>query len=209
MKPQMDTSSCGSANSRFLKTIQCAEQRIRSAISGSTTPEDPTHAESTLAWVLKLMPEADEALRLAALGHDIERAMATRRALKKNFRSFEEFKAAHAANSAEILRSILEKCGVQEQVRFEVCRLVRLHETGGDERSNILKNADALSFFENNLPLYFARNGAPETKRRATWGYARLSSQLRPIIAQFRYESEELNALLREVILAVKEGCQD
>ena len=34
---------------------------------------------------------------------------------------------------------ILEECGVDEGVRAEVCRLVRLHETGGDERSDILK----------------------------------------------------------------------
>ena len=62
-----------------MNSIRCAEQRIRSAISRSKVPEDPLHAENTLAWVLKLMPEADEALQLAALGHDIDRAIETRR----------------------------------------------------------------------------------------------------------------------------------
>ncbi len=36
-------------------------------------PEDPRHAENTLDWLLKLKPDADEALQIAALGHDIER----------------------------------------------------------------------------------------------------------------------------------------
>lgn len=189
-----------------MNSIRCAEQLIRSAISGSKVPEDPLHAENTLAWVLKLMPEADEALQLAALGHDIDRAVETLRVRKDRFQIFDEFKAAHASNSAEILRSILEECGVDEHVRFEVCRLVRLHETGGDERSDILKNADALSYFQDNLPLYFARSGWMETKRRAMWGYARLSPELRQIVGQLRFDSEDINALLQEV---VKEGVED
>ena len=86
-----------------MNSIQCAEERIRSVISRSKVPEDPLHAENTLAWVLRLMPEADEALQLAALGHDIDRAIESRRVRKDRFRSFDEFKAAHAANSAEIL----------------------------------------------------------------------------------------------------------
>lgn len=185
-----------------MKSIRCAEQRIRSVISRSKIPEDPLHAENTLAWVLKLMPEADEALKLAALGHDIDRAIEIRKVQKNRFRSFEEFKAAHASNSAEILEGILEECGVEEGVRVEACRLVRLHETGGDERSDILKNADALSYFQDNMPLYFARNGWTETKRRAMWGYARLSPKLRSIVGQLRFESEDLNTLLQEVIMA-------
>jgi hypothetical protein len=189
-----------------MKSIRCAEQLIRSAISRSNVPEDPLHAENTLAWVLKLMPESDEALQLAALGHDIDRAEETRRVQKNRFRSFDEFKAAHASHSAEILRSILEECGVDECVKVEVCRLVRLHETGGDERSDILKNADALSYFQDNLPLYFARNGWMETKRRAMWGYARLSPELRQIVGKFRFESEDINALLLEVVMA---GAED
>jgi hypothetical protein len=188
-----------------MKSVRCAQERIRSAISRSEVPEDPLHAENTLAWVLKLAPEADEALQLAALGHDIDRAIKTRRIQKNRFHSFDEFKAAHASNSAEILRSILEECNVDERVSLEVCRLVSLHETGGDVRSDILKNADALSYFQDNLPLYFARNGWNETKRRSVWGYARLSPELRRIVGQFRFESEDLNALLKEVILASEE----
>jgi hypothetical protein len=192
-----------------MKSIRCAEQRIRSAISRSKVPEDPLHAENTLVWVLKLIPEADEALKLAALGHDIDRAIETRRVQKNRFLSFDEFKAAHASNSAAILGLILEDCGVDEHVRVEVCRLVRLHETGGDQRSDILKNADSLSFFQDNLPLYFARNGWMETKRRSVWGYARLSPELRPIVEQFRFESDDLNALLQEVIMAGVEERRD
>jgi hypothetical protein len=183
-----------------MDAIQCAEERIRSIISRSKVPEDPRHAESTVAWVLMLMPCADKALQLASLGHDIDRAIESRRVRKDCFCSFDEFKAAHALNSAEIVGEILLECGVDEGVRAEVCRLVRLHETGGDDRSDVLRNADAISYFQDNLPLYFARNGWVETKRRALWGFARLSPELRSIVARFSFESEDLNALLHEVV---------
>ncbi len=183
-----------------MDAIQLAEERIRSIISSSKVPEDPRHAESTVAWVLRLMPGADKALQLAALGHDIDRAIESRRVRKDCFHSFDEFKAAHALNSAEIVREILLECGVDEGVRAEVCRLVRLHETGGDDRSEVLRNADAISYFQDNLPLYFARNGWVETKRRTLWGFSRLSPELRSIVARFSFESDDLNALLHEVV---------
>jgi hypothetical protein len=146
------------------------------------------------------MPQADQALQLAALGHDIDRAIESRRVRKDCFQSFDKFKAAHALNSAEIVGEILVQCGVDEGVRAQVCRLVRLHETGGDERSDVLRNADAISYFQDNLPLYFARNGWVEAKRRALWGFSRLSPELRTIVAQLSFESEDLNALLHEVV---------
>ncbi len=183
-----------------MDAIQLAEERIRSIISRSKVPEDPRHAENTVAWVLSLMPGADQALQLAALGHDIDRAIEGRRVSKNCFQSFDEFKAAHALNSAEIVEEILVECGVDEGVRAEVCRLVRLHETGGDERSDVLKNADALSYFQDNLPLYFARNGWVETKRRALWGFSRLDPEFRAMVAKLSFESEDLNALLHEVV---------
>lgn len=93
-----------------MEAIQCAEERIRSVISRSRVPEDPRHAESTVAWVFRLMPEVDQALHLAALGHDIDRAIESRRVRKDCFHSFEEFKAAHAANSAAIVGEILLEC---------------------------------------------------------------------------------------------------
>lgn len=183
-----------------MESIHCAEQRIRAAISRSKVPEDPGHAEGTLHWLLELMPDADDALRLAALGHDIDRAIEAHRVRRNEFTSFDEFKAAHASHSAEILATILDDCRVSEATRIEACRLVRLHETGGDERSDLLKNADALSFFQDNISFYFGRNSLDETKRRALWGYGRLSPELRHLVKQFRFESEELNSLVQSVI---------
>ena len=54
---------------------------------------------------------------------------------------------------------------------------------GGDPRSDLLKDADSLSYFDVNLPLYFERNGWQETHRRCVWGYRRLSERARSMAA--------------------------
>ena len=59
----------------MFSSIECAKQRIRPIIAGSQTPEDSRHADNTLEWLLRLQPDAGDALQLAALAHDIERAI--------------------------------------------------------------------------------------------------------------------------------------
>ncbi len=62
-----------------MDSVECTKQKIRAIIAGSEVPEDPLHAENTLAWLLKLKPESDKTLQVAALGHDIERALEIRK----------------------------------------------------------------------------------------------------------------------------------
>ncbi len=181
--------------------LDCVVKSIEALISRSGVPEDPLHSKNTLEWLLRLRPDADEALKTAALGHDIERAVEGRKVKRADFSDFESFKEAHARNSAGILREIMLDCGTKDARFIErVHTLVSNHESGGDPDSNLLRDADALSFFDVNLPLYFERNGWQETKRRALWGYRRLSAGLRPLIARMSYKNKDLHKLLREVI---------
>ena len=92
-------------------SIECTKQRIRAVVAGSSVPEDARHAENTLDWLLRLKPDADEALQIAALGHDIERALEDRKVKQVDFANYDTFKAAHARNSAEILREIMQDYG--------------------------------------------------------------------------------------------------
>jgi hypothetical protein len=69
---------------------------------------------------------------------------------------------------------------------------------GGDPRSGLLKDADSLSYFDVNLPLYFERHGWEETRRRCVWGYRRLSEPARSIAADLAYPSDELKRLIAE-----------
>lgn len=180
--------------------IQCVNKKVRSIIAESPVPEDPEHAENTVQWLTRLDPRVDCILRMAALGHDIDRALEIRRIKKADFADFDVFKAAHALNSAQIMAEIMAECGIDSESATEVRRLVALHETGGDERSNLLKNADSLSYFEINLPFYYKRNGRQKTVERSLWGYARLSATNRGYLRGISYSDPILNELLQEVI---------
>jgi len=183
-----------------MRNIDCAKQKIRAVIAGSRVPEDPRHADNTLEWLLRLDPDAGQALQLAALAHDIDRADDVRKIKRVDFDDYDAFKSAHARNGAEILRSILIRCDVEADIVDEACRLVEVHEVGGDPRSDLLKDADSISYFDVNLPLYYQREGWAETKRRSLWGYRRLSARAKELVNKTCYQDERLIQLLREVI---------
>ncbi len=184
---------------RVLANIECAKQKIRLIIASSQVPEDPRHADNTLEWLLRLEPDVGEALQLAALAHDIDRAT-PERIRREDHPDYDAYKAAHARRGARLLRSILDDCSVESAIVKEVCRLVESHEVGGDPGSDLLQDADSISYFDVNLPLYFQREGWDETKRRSHWGYRRLTPRAQEIVKHINHEDKELARLLREVI---------
>ena len=183
-----------------MDNIDRAKQKIRAVIAGSEVPEDPRHADNTLEWLLRLQPDAGDTLQLAALAHDIDRAIVEVKVRRADFDDYDAFKAAHARNGAEILRPMLNACEVARDILDEACRLVEVHEVGGDPSSDLLKDADSISYFGVNLPLYYQREGWAETKRRSMWGYRRLSTRARLIVENISYADEAMIRLLHEVI---------
>jgi choline kinase/phosphatidylglycerophosphate synthase len=91
----------------ILKTFTELEHRIKNDIlqilSYSAIPEDYEHAFNVLKWVHRLKPDADFPLRIASLGHDIERALPGQKVQRMNFSAYDDFKRAHAENSAKIV----------------------------------------------------------------------------------------------------------
>ena len=183
-----------------MDSINRTKHKIKKIVANSKVAEDPIHAQNTLEWLLKLEAHADPALQIAALGHDIERAITDRKVSREDYPDYDAFKAAHARNSAEILKEIMQDCGVHRDVVKEVYRLVLSHEIGGDLAADLLKDADGISFFDVNLPLYFERNGWEETRMRCIWGYKRLSKNMRQIVQKISYRNKRLNSLLKEVV---------
>ncbi|NIA10036.1 MAG: DUF4202 family protein [Nitrospiraceae bacterium] len=180
-----------------MDSIDCVKKKIEGVIEKSIVIEDPIHSKNTLEWLLKLKPDADEALKIAALGHDIERAIEKQKVRRKDYRSYDEFKKAHALNSAKILKEIMEECNVRKELVDDVFFLVSRHEIGGDRRVDVLRDADSISFFHVNLPYYLVRNGVEETKRRCLWGYKKLPRNLQDVVTKFNYEDKELESLVR------------
>ncbi len=185
-------------------SIDCVKNKIEVVIRKSPVPEDPIHAKNTLEWLLKLKPDADDALKISALGHDIERAIEHRKVKRKDYKNYDEFKRAHALNSAKILEEIMNECNVRKELTEDVFYLVSHHEKGGDDRVNVLMYADSISFFQVNLPYYFVRNGLEETLRRCLWGFKKLPYHLRRIVAEFDYGDENLETIIMNCIDTIR-----
>ena len=187
-----------------MNSLAQAKQRIAEVIAQSSVPEDPRHSQNTREWLLEFDSSADDALQIAALGHDIDRAVGERKVQRSGFSDYDAFKAAHARNSAQILTELLEECGIDDAPFLqEVHRLVCCHEVGGDSRSDLLVDADSLSYFDVNLPLYFARNSWEETQRRCVWGYRRLSERSLLLAANLPYSDSELRRLVEASLAEV------
>ena len=181
-------------------TIDKVNSKIDSIISLSPYSEDIFHSINTVEWVLKIDPKADIALQIAALGHDIERGVDDRRVIAAHYETFNEFKQAHALNSAQILVEVMEECGIDQAIIDDVAHLVANHEVGGDEREDLLKDADILSFFHVCLPLYYDRRGSETTRKRCVWGYKKLSENLRSCVKEIEFLDEKLKNLVFDSI---------
>lgn len=185
-----------------INTFKKIEQEILEIISQSDIPEDYPHAKSVREWVLKLKADADFTLQIAALAHDIERAFVERKVKRNEYKNYNDFKKAHAANSTRMVSEILDKYPVSEDTKNKIAYLVEQHELGADNdrELSVLTDADSISFFEVNLPFYFERNSEEETFFRMRWGYKRLSGPAKRVIGKFNYQNERINQLLKKCI---------
>ena len=115
-------------------------------------PYNSTHLLKSLDWLDRLAPDASDAVRLATLTHDMERAFGGPDAIpiKLNDRAYEE---AHSNRSARIVGEWLRANGAQEELADGVEALIRVHEWGGSPDANLVQAADSLSFLETNIDL--------------------------------------------------------
>ena len=119
-----------------------------------------THLLASLDWVERLAPDASEAVRLATVTHDMERAFGGPDAIpiKMNDRAYEE---AHSNRSARIVAEWLRANGAAADLESAVAGLIRVHEWGGSPDADLVQAADSLSFLETNVDLMigFAKTG--------------------------------------------------
>jgi hypothetical protein len=160
-------------------------EEILTLLDKSELSRERTHAENTLKWVIKLKPSASLALRIAALAHDIERSD-PHRYKENNFKSHEEYKKAHSEKGAMLLKTILRKHGIDKNIIDNATNLVQLHEIGGNEEADILKDADSISFFDNNLDFYVSYKGLEGAIKQVEYKFQRCSSRAQKYIENLK-----------------------
>jgi Domain of unknown function (DUF4202) len=117
-------------------------------------PYNSYHLIKSLEWLDRIAPEASEAMRLATLTHDMERAFPGPDQPVAKSLIDPEYNAAHSARSARIIGSWLRENHTSPELIGEVEDLVRAHEVGGWPEANLVQAADSLSFLETNVDLF-------------------------------------------------------
>jgi Domain of unknown function (DUF4202) len=151
------------------------------------------HAVDTWQWLLRLEPEAGQALQLAALFHDVERLTSAAEAYEGQAAPSSPIsKDDHARRGAWIADELLAELGIDLGTRVRVHRLIRCHERLPGPRDPaavdliLLNDADALSFFSLSCAGYLDSCGAERTARKVAYTVARLSVRARPHLAGLR-----------------------
>lgn len=174
------------------------KQFVVDALTKADNKNDIIHAKRTVYWIKELKPDADQALLIAGIAHDIERAFYGD--WKKGSMNSEELKK-HQDLSAVEIEKFLRKEKAAEDTIERVKMLVAYHEEGGDEDQNILCDADCLAYFEDKA-LRFAKKAkqqgkVKEMKNKLEYVFNRIASPKAKQIAQKWYK-EALQELDRD-----------
>jgi hypothetical protein len=111
------------------------------------------HLLRTEYWMLELNPKASLALRVAAITHDVEKSFEKGRKSPKPEEKVpwddQVYCLWHGERSAEFTIKQLKIWKVKDKILLnKIIHLIKFHELGGDEESELLKDADSLSFLE-------------------------------------------------------------
>jgi hypothetical protein len=116
-------------------------------------------------WVVVLDPEADEALRVAALLHDVERAFPDPDSPWDPAGDWDDpgYNRWHQDRAAEHSRRWLVQQRAPAELIDAVDRLILVHEEGGWPDADLLQAADSLSFLETltEVTVAWVRRGVP------------------------------------------------
>ena len=164
-------------------------EKISKIMENSKFEEDPGHSISVWKWVLKLKPDASEELQIAALAHDIDRAVEPT-IMRLKGQSYYKYKAIHAKRSAEIIEHLMREFGYTGELVKRVKFLVENHEVGGDPETDVLRDADSISYFDYNINFYFSRFGPETTKKKIRFMYRRASDRVKEYIFSLRQSSD-------------------
>jgi hypothetical protein len=162
---------------------------------------DHDHALDVWQWVLRLAPDASEALQIAALFHDIERlASEPERRIEQHASDYLGFKQRHAQRGAAMMLAALAELPIEPTVSARAAALIARHEQPeADLELSLLNDADALSFFALNSPGFLAYFGPEHTRKKVDYTLRRMRSRhAQDALDEVRLEPE-IAALIREL----------
>ncbi len=153
------------------------------------------HMLRTSFWLREIYPEADEAFCIAAICHDIERLFPLReRELKPpktlNDNESQEYLVWHGKRSAEFTEKLLREYGFDNEKELErIKTIISEHSFGGTKEKDFMRDADSISFLENNADMFIEKcQDKKALREKFDSEYNRLSSEKARGFAKLFYE---------------------
>ncbi len=172
------------------------------------------HAEHLVKaeeWLRRINPNASQAMLLATLTHDMERAFPGHDSPKQDPALGPDdpvYNSAHSERSARIVSEFLRTQNAPDDLIAEVARLIRVHEMGGWEDANWVQAADSLSFLEVNVDFFLDRIDAPNdswtpesVRAKFDWMYNRIQIPEAQGLATPLYEDAIRKLQMRETVV--------
>ena len=164
------------------------------------------HMERALYWAQRLDPDAGEAVRVAAVTHDAERAYPDPDPGWDSAVSWDDpdYNRWHQERCARIVGEWLREQAAEPALVQEVEALVRVHEEGGWPEADVVQAADSLSFLETMMGLVAGWIQSGRTSRERAVGKARHSlDRIAPGLTAAREEAAPLLAAALQRLAAV------
>lgn len=158
-----------------------------------TYPYNRDHLVCALDWLDRLAPGSHEAVRLATLTHDMERAFPGPDSPQMESLNDPDYNRLHSERSARIVGTWLRENGASDALVHGVEALILAHETGGWLEADLVQAADSLSFFDTNIDLFlgFVRAGrfsAADVRWKFEHSYQRIRVPQAKALALPRFE---------------------
>ena len=149
-----------------------AEDPSRETIEGVPQPRELLYAKRLTGWVLRLNPEASEALRISARGQHVRRWMIPRGRYPMTRAGYLRWRETLKAFHADTIAGLMREAGYPDETIRRVRTLMGKRELGRDPETQTLEDALCLVFLETQFA--DLRHKTPEEKMRdivrKTWG---------------------------------------
>lgn len=171
-------------------------------IRGEARPKELTHAAMVSAWIDRLRPGADDALRVAARGHHVRRWAIPRSDFPQGRRGYLRWRQALHDLHASTVGEVMTKAGYKAADVRRAQDLVRKKDLRRDPDAQALEDALCLVFLETQLGTFRTRQPDDRTAEvlRKTW--QKMSGEARALAVDLELPPNDRRFLLDALELA-------
>lgn len=163
------------------------------------TPRELFLARELTRWVLRLAPDASEALRLAARCQHIRRWEVARASFPADRAGYHLWKNRLKEFHAEIAGRILRECGYEEEMVERVQALNMKKNFPRDPEAQTIEDALCLTFLEHQFGDLARRSERAKMVNAVRKSWGKMSPRARELALGLSYSPEERD-LLREAL---------